>query len=66
MAKQSNSKKPRTPKTSKGIHGGGGKVTLTPLQRVLIRNAHPKRFHLQDTKPRHFEAVQAMHRVASA
>jgi hypothetical protein len=29
-------KKKRTPKTSKGIHGGGGRTTLTTLQKALI------------------------------
>ena len=48
--KQKSSKKPRTPKTSKKFHGGGGKVTLTPLQRVLIRGAHPRVFDLRDTR----------------
>lgn len=28
--------KKRTSKTSKGIHGGGGKVRLTDLQKVLL------------------------------
>ena len=38
-------KKQRTPKTSKGIHGGGGKVTLTAVQKVLMGKgmAHRKR-----------------------
>lgn len=31
----SNQKK-RATKVSKGIHGGGGKTRLTPLQRVLM------------------------------
>ena len=43
-------KKQRTPKTSKGVHGGGGKVTLSPVQRVLIRNAFPKAFRIQQHK----------------
>ena len=28
--------KKRASKTSKGIHGGGGKTTLTPLQKALM------------------------------
>ena len=28
--------KQRTPKTSKGIHGGGGKTYIDPLTRVLF------------------------------
>jgi hypothetical protein len=52
MSQNKTSKKPRTPKTSKKIHGGGGKVTLTPLQRVLIRGAHPRVFNLRDTRER--------------
>lgn len=28
--------KKRTKKVSTGTHGGGGKVTLTPLQKVLL------------------------------
>jgi hypothetical protein len=40
-------KKKRTPKTSKGIHGGGGKVrTLTEVQKVnlgggILRSMEP-------------------------
>lgn len=34
--KMSNSKRKRTPKTSKGIHGGGGKVRLTELEKALM------------------------------
>lgn len=44
--KMSNSKKKRTPKTSKGIHGGGGKGRpLTEVEKInlvgggLLRNA---------------------------
>ena len=29
-------KKKRTPKTSKGVHGGGGKVRLDAVQKVLL------------------------------
>ena len=29
-------KKKRTPKKSKEIHGGGGKVKLTPIQKILM------------------------------
>lgn len=38
-------KKQRKPKTSKGTHGGGGKVTLTAVQLVLLGKgqAHKKR-----------------------
>jgi hypothetical protein len=32
----SNRKKQRTPKTSKGIHGGGGKTKLSTLQKALM------------------------------
>jgi hypothetical protein len=39
--KQKSSKKQRTPKTSKGIHGGGGKVILSPLQKVLFAKRPP-------------------------
>lgn len=35
-SKMKRTKKPRKPKTSKGIHGGGGKVSLTALQLVLM------------------------------
>lgn len=42
----------RTKKTSKGIHGGGGNVTLTPLQRILIRgDRRPTRRFTDDGKP---------------
>ena len=67
--KQKSSKKPRTPKVSKRLHGGGGKVTLTPLQRVLIRNAHPRVFNVRlehEQRAAEREAVAAMHRVANA
>jgi hypothetical protein len=67
--KQKSSKKPRTPKTSKGIHGGGGRVTLSPVQRVLIRGAHPRVFNLRpDSEQRaaEREAVAAMHKVAAS
>lgn len=67
--KQKSSKKPRTPKTSKRIHGGGGKVTLSPLQRVLIRGAQPRVFNLRSDAEQRAEekaAVAAMHRVANA
>lgn len=59
----------RKPKVSKGIHGGGGKVTLSPVQRVLLRGAQPKPFNLRsDAEQRAAEAqaVKAMHAVASA
>lgn len=36
--KQGSSKKKRTPKKSQGKNGGGGKVKLTPLQKVLVAN----------------------------
>lgn len=32
----SNRKKKRNPKVSKGVNGGGGKTTLTELQKVLM------------------------------
>lgn len=32
----SNRKKKRNPKTSKGINGGGGKVSLSELQKALL------------------------------
>lgn len=35
-SKMKQSKKPRKPKTSKGIHGGGGKVSLTAIQLALL------------------------------
>lgn len=35
-AKQGSSKKKRKPKTSKGIHGGGGKTRLSGLEKVLM------------------------------
>jgi hypothetical protein len=62
-------KSQRTPKVSKGIHGGGGKVSLSPIQRVLIRGAAPKPFRLRSDSEQRMaeaEAVKAMHRVASA
>lgn len=34
--KLKSTKKQRAHKVSKGIHGGGGKTTLTPVQRVLM------------------------------
>lgn len=34
--KMGSSKKKRTPKTSKGVHGGGGKVKLDRLQLFLM------------------------------
>lgn len=34
--KQGSSKKKRTPKRSQGINGGGGKVSLTYLEKALI------------------------------
>lgn len=34
--KQGGGKKSRTHKVSKGIHGGGGKVSLTRLQLALL------------------------------
>ena len=36
--KQGSSKKSRAHKESKGKNGGGGKVQLTPLQKVLLVN----------------------------
>lgn len=30
------SQKKRAKKTSKGLNGGGGKVDLTPLQKILL------------------------------
>lgn len=36
--KQGSSKKPRKHKTSAGVNGGGGKVKLSPLQKILIAN----------------------------
>lgn len=35
-SKLKKTKKARKPKTSKGIHGGGGKVTLTAIQLVSM------------------------------
>lgn len=67
--KQKSSKKQRTPKTSKGVHGGGGRVTLTQVQRVNIRGAFPKAFRLRsDAEQRRTETetVKAMRAVASA
>ena len=41
-----NSKRPRKPKTSKGIHGGGGKAQLDAVQLVLLGKgmAHGRNF----------------------
>jgi hypothetical protein len=67
--KQKSSKKQRTPKTSKGIHGGGGRVSLSPLQRILIRGAQPKPFNLRsDAEQRATEraTIAAMHTVAKS
>lgn len=67
--KQKSSKKQRTHKVSKGIHGGGGRVHLSTLQRVLIRGAQPKPFNLRsDAEQRAAEraTVEAIHRVATA
>jgi hypothetical protein len=40
MSEQQNrgkkTQRPRKPKTSLGIHGGGGKVKLTEVQKVLL------------------------------
>lgn len=36
--KMKKTKKARKPKRSKGEHGGGGKVHMTELQKVLIVN----------------------------
>lgn len=36
--------KKRTPKTSQGIHGGGGKTVLTGLQQVLLGKGAYERF----------------------
>lgn len=62
-------KSQRTPKTSKGIHGGGGRVSLSPLQRILIRGAQPKPFNLRsDAEQRAADraTVAAMHAVAKS
>ena len=67
--KMKSSKKQRTPKTSKGIHGGGGRVTLSPVQRVLIRGAHPKAFSLRSDAEQRAEeraALTPVQRVAAA
>lgn len=47
-----NSKRKRTPKTSKGIHGGGGKVrTLTAVEKVLLGKGLARSFRPIGTRP---------------
>lgn len=42
--------KSRTPKTSKGIHGGGGKTTLDPITKVLLGGGAYRSIKNQRTK----------------
>ena len=45
-------KKKRTPKTSKGINGGGGKVrTLTPVEKVLLGKGLARSFRPVGSRP---------------
>lgn len=44
----SNRKKKRAHKTSKGIHGGGGEVTLTTVQKALMGKGLVQSFEPSD------------------
>lgn len=46
----SNRKKARKPKTSKHEHGGGGKVTLTPLAKILMNKGAYQTINKSGTK----------------
>jgi hypothetical protein len=45
------SKKKRTPKTSKGIHGGGGKVKLSVIEKALMGKGLVDSTKVADSQP---------------
>lgn len=58
MAKQAkSSKKQRAHKVSKGIHGGGGKVRLNEVQKVLLNGGLYRR--LKDVPTRQKDVAEA-------